>query len=205
MALTGYRLILLISLFIISCFYISSLKTNPPKSDAYTAASMLESVSKEPAPKAKAVAVNPVREARTSVPPDGNVSTGKGNAGLVNSLNGNNVVNLAMNEKDGGARNDVAHKTGGLNEQARKADDGRHLTGTTKPNVERHHSALAKANERKRAVIKPKVGKLVVQKSVKHRRRLQRSAPTLVRVSKRKLKPLTSSEWISPTRFWSMW
>lgn len=205
MALTGYRLILLIGLFIISCFYISSQKTIPTKNDGFAAASMLEGVSKKPATKTEAVAVNPVREARTSVPSDGNVSAAKGDTGLVNGVNGNNVVNLAMNEKDGRARNDVAHKAGGLNEQPRIAENSRHLTGTPKANVKRHHGALAKPNERQSAVIKPKVRKFVVQKGVKSRRRLQRSAPALLRVSKRKFKPLPSSEWISPTRFWSVW
>ena len=204
MALTGYRLILLIGLFIISCFYISSLNTMPTKSD-FTAASMLEGINKKPATKTEAVTVNPVRETRTGVPSDRNVSAAKSDTSLVNGVNGNNVVDLAMNEKDGGTRNDVTHKASGLNEQSRIANNGSHLAGAPKPNVKSHHGALAKADESKRTVIKSKAVKLVVQKSVKNRRRLQRTAPPLVRVSKRKLEPLTSSEWVSPTRFWSMW
>lgn len=203
MSLTGKRLILLIGLFMFSCFYMASQRS--PLQNPFAAASMVEGVGQETAAKIEPVAVNPVGKTGANVPLNRNVDSAKSSTGLVNSLDRKDVVSVAVNEKNRGAGKDVGSKTAGLDKQAGKADDSRHLPVAAKAGVKSHHGSLAKAHKGKVAVVKAKRHKLAVKEGVKHRRRAHRATPALPRVAKRKLKPLPATVWISPTDFWRMW
>jgi hypothetical protein len=251
MVLTGFRLILLICLFVSSALYVTARQTSqrqaqpivaaataslatedealgpdigpidatPPRApepkaeaaatvragDASALTAAVESVHQEPPRKVEAVAIDPVRQAGADMPLDGNVDGAESAAGLRKGFDGNDVVAVPVDKQDGGARNNIGGQILRSGEHPRKADDPRHRTRTAKADVKRHHRALAKADKRKRVVRKAKIRKLVVQKSVKRRRRMANPAPALRRVTKRKLKPLAAAKRVTGAGLGCMW
>jgi len=205
MSLTGSRLILLIGAFIGGCFYISAQRPAFETLPSLATASVLEGAGQEAPAKVQAVTVNPVRQAGGNVPLNANAGGGQSDTGLVKGLDRNNVVGVAMNEKDGRPRDEIASKPSRLDQHPRKAGNGSHRTRTAEADVKRHHRALAKADKRKRTVVKAQRRKLAVKKSIKKGRRLLHTAPALARVSKRKLKPLPSPVWVGSADFWRVW
>lgn len=219
MSLTGFRLILLIALFIGACLFITAQQTGvidvtaqqpagvgtPVASSASLAPAALKSVDQKAPAKVEPLVVDPVPQARTNVPLDGNLSGGKGNAGVVKGADRNDFVGVAVNEKNGGARSDVAAKPAGLDQHPGKADNGGSRTQTAQANVKPHHRPLAEPDQSKGAVVQAKRRKLAVKEGIKKRRRSLHAAPALSRVARRKLKPLAAPKWVSPTDFWRVW
>ncbi len=205
MPLTGLRLILLIVAFIGGCFYIASHRPAIEPAQSFAAASIVEGSGEKAAAEFKPVAVDPVRQSGGDVPLDANASGGKGAPGLVNGPHRNDVVGVAVNEKDGRPRNKVAAKAARLDQHPRKAHNARHRARTAKAHVKRHHRALTKPHKRKRAVVKAKRRKFAVKKRVKKRSRRLHAAPALRRVAKRKFKPLPAAVWVGCADFGGVW
>lgn len=202
-SLTGARLIVLISLFIVSCFYLSSLR--PPAPMSVVAASIAEGVGKEAPGKGETRIVDAMRKIRADMPLNGDVRGTQSSSGFVEKLNRNNGVGVPVDKKNGGARADVAGKLAGLYQQAGKADNGRQRSFAAKPNVKSHHRPLTKPHKGKLTVVKTKRRKLAVKKGVKYGRRLDRPAPAFRRVAKRKLKPLPTTVGVSGADLWGVW
>ncbi len=205
MPLTGLRLIFLITAFIGGCFIVAAQRPASEPAQSFATASIFEGGNEKAAPEFKPVTIDPVRQARGDVPRDADTGSGKSAPGLVNRPDRNDVVSVAVNEKDRGARNEVAAKTVRVNKHPRKAHNPRHRTRTAKAYVKRHHRALTKTHKRKRAVVKAKRRKLAVKKRVKKRRRMLHTTRALRRVKKRKFKPLPPPVWIGCADFGGMW
>lgn len=201
MTLTGFRLTVLICLFVSASLFITARKAPVRQDDPlFATAATVEGPGQEAARQVQPVAVDAVRQTSADMPLQRNVEAAQNAAGLVKSLDRNDVVPVAVGKQDGRARNNVGGKVLGTGNHSRKAHNARHRTRAAKAHVKRHHGSLAKAHKRKRIVRKAKRGKFVVQKRIQSRRRVVYAAPTLSRVAKRQLEPLTAAERVSAAR-----
>jgi hypothetical protein len=225
MALTGFRLIVIICLFVSTALYVTarqqtgleqarplvaataeleqarpSVAATPELEQTrplVAATAALEGPRQEVPRQLEPVPVDPVREPGADVPLDRDLRGPKDVPRLMQRLDGDDVVAVTVNEEDWGTGDDVTPKVLGSRHKPRKAHNARHRPRAAKAHVKRHHRALAKAHKRKRIVGKAKRGKLVVQKRIKSRRRMVHAAPALSRVAKRKLKPLASAKRVA--------
>jgi hypothetical protein len=236
MALTGFRLVLLISIFVSTAFYVTARQTllrseralgvtastatavaepflttiellpaavEPQRQSVPAAAP--EHADEEAAGKLEPVRVDAVRQPETDMPLDRRTDDAQDAAGLSQGLDGDHVVAVAVNEEDRRARDDLAGQMLRPGKKAGKADNARHRLCTAKTHMQRHHRALAKADKRKRIVSKAKARKLLVEKSIKGRRRVIHTAPALAHVAKRQLKPLPPVGGVSCAGLGCMW
>lgn len=232
MRLTGFRLILLLCLFVSTTFYVAARyapreqaplpgaiasgavfeaaaitgtaasETVPLPERSVVRAAALESVLQETAGEIEPGLVDAVGQAGPDMPLDGHLKAPEDVARLVESLDRNDVVAVTVNEQHGAARNDVGGEVLRARKQSRKADNARQRPRTAKAHVKRHHRALTKAHKRHRLVRKAKAGKLLGQKRVKRRRRMTNPAPAFARIPKRQLKPLAAAKRVPCTEFW---
>lgn len=200
MVLTGFRLILLICLFVFTALTITARQTAYREAPRLVAAATVESRHEEPPRQVEPIGVDAVRQAGADMPLQGDVQPAENSPSLPERLDRNDVVAIAVNQENGRAGDNVASQIVRPGKKARKANDRRHRARTAKPHVKRHHRALAKANKRKRLVRKAKLGKPLVKKRIKARGRMADTAPALLRVSKRKLKPLPPAKRVSRAR-----
>jgi hypothetical protein len=141
------------------------------------ASASTKSVDQKAPAKLKSLSVNSVAKSGPDMPLNSKSSSGKGRSGVVNTSDRKHVVGVAVNEKNGRARNNLARKTAGLNQKTRKANKRRNGSRTAKRHVHSQHRALTKSNKRKRTIVQAKRRKLVVKKRVKRRRRVAYAAP----------------------------
>lgn len=185
MVLTGFRLILLICLFVSTALWVvvhqSALRE--PSALAAVTAPALESATEKAPGQIQAIAIDAVRQTSADMPLNGNAGGPQNTAGLAERLDGNDVVAIAVNEQDGGLGRNVSGQMLGAGEEAGKTDNAGDGPRAAKTHVKRHHGALAKPNKRKRTVRKAKRSKLVIQKRIKPRRRVADTAPAFFRVS----------------------
>jgi hypothetical protein len=201
MALTGFRLIILICLFVSTALYLTARQATIRRdSPLVAAAATVQHVGQEAPRQVEPVPVDAMRQPGADMPLDGHADRSQQVAGLVERVDGNDVVAVPVSEQDGRARDDLGGKVLGTGNKPRKAHNARHRPRAAKAHVKRHHGALAKAHKRKRIVRKAKGGKLIVQKRIKSRRRLVHAAPAFTRVAKRKLKPLASAKRVAGAR-----
>lgn len=198
MTLTGFRLIVLICAFSCTALYVTAYQTASrdaallavaSEASLLTAAAppaaAVEDAAQERPREIEAVIVDAVRQTSADMPLQGNVEAAQDTAGLAQRLDGNDVVAVAVNQENGGARSDVGGQVLGAGHQAGKAHNASNRPGAAKPHVKRHHRALTKADKRKRLVLKAKARKLLVQKRIKRRRRVAHAAPPLTGIAKR--------------------
>jgi hypothetical protein len=197
MVLTGFRLIVLICLFVVSALTLTARQTAYRETPRLVAAATVESPQEEVPRQAEPVAVDTVGKAGTDVPLQRDVKPAEDIPSLPERLDRNDVVAVTVDQKDGGTGNNVAAQVLGTGEKTRKADNRRHRARSAKPHVKRHHRALAKANKRKRIVRKAKGRKFAVQKRVKRWRSVAYTTPTFAWVAEGKLEPLPSAKRIS--------
>jgi hypothetical protein len=197
MVLTGFRLILLICLFVFSALALTARQTAYRETPRLVAAATIESPHEEPPRQVEPVAVDAVGEAGTDMPLQGNVQTAESIPSLPERLDRNDVVAVAVDQKDGRTGDNVPSQVLGAGKKAGKAHNPRYRARTAKPNVKRHHRALAKANKRKRLVRKAKPSKFAVQKRVKRWRSVAYTAPTLAWIAEGQLEPLPSAKRVS--------
>lgn len=199
MALTGFRLTVLICLFVSTALCVTARQTasRPPVAPLFATAATVENLGEESPGKVQPVTIDPVGQAGAHMPLDGHVDAAQGVARLVKRLDRNDVVAVAVGKQDGRARHDVGRKMLRTGDKPRKAHNARHRTRAARAYVKRHHGALTKAHKRKRIVRKAVSRKLIVQKRVKSRRRVVYAAPTLSRIAKRQIEPLTPGERVA--------
>lgn len=189
MALTGFRLILLICLFVSTCFYITARQTALRGEGGLlataltTSSTTLEGSAQEAPRQIQPLPVDAMRQTGADMPLNGHAGSPQNTAGLGERLHGNDVVAVAVNEQHGGTGSDVGGQILRSGEQAGKADNAGKGARAAKSNVKRHHGALAKPHKRKRIVRKAKGGKLAVKKRGKPRPGLADAAPAFVVVT----------------------
>jgi hypothetical protein len=190
MALNGFRLILLICLFVFSALILTARQTAYRDAPRLVAAATVESAHEEAPGQIEPVAVDAVGQAGTDMPLQGDVQSAEDIPSLPERLDRNDVVAIAVDQENGRAGDNVASQIVRPGKKARKAHDRRHRARPAKAHVKRHHRALAKAHKRKRIVRKAKPRKLLVQKRVKARGRVANAAPAFVWITEGKLEPL---------------
>jgi hypothetical protein len=197
MALTGFRLILLIGLFVFSALILTARQTAYRDAPRLVAAATVESAHEETPRQVEPVAVDAVRQTGADMPLQGDVQSAEDIPSLPERFDRNDVVAIAVDQENGRTGDNVASQIVRPGKQARKAHNRRHRARPAKAHMKRHHRALAKTHKRKRIVRKAKPRKFLVQKRVKARGRLADAAPALVWVAEGKLEPLPPAKRVA--------
>ncbi len=138
--------------------------------------------------------VDPMAETGPDMPLDGYFRGSQTSARVMNSLNGDNLIPVAVEEHNGRPGHNLSRQVLRPGEKPGKANNGANLPSATGTDVKGHHAALTEADESKPAVVKSKRRKFGVKKRVKKRTRARNASPSLARIAKGKRKPLASTK-----------
>ncbi len=138
--------------------------------------------------------VNSVAEAGPDMPLDGYFGGSQTSARLMNGLNGDNLIPVAVDEQNGRTGNNLSRQALRPGEKPGKTNNGADPLAAARTDVKGHHAALTEAHEGERAVVKSKHRKFGVKKRIKGRSRVRNALPSLARIAKGKRKPLASAK-----------
>jgi len=146
----------------------------------------------------QALAIDAMAESGGEMPLNRNIERGQALRRLKQRLRWNEVVAVAMDEENRRAGFDLGGKFFGIEvgrqyQQSGIADDRHRGSRAAQTDMQRHHRALAEADQRQRGWRQLVPGELGIEKAFEHRRGFVDTDPALIRIAKGQREPLPAN------------
>src|SRR6516165_19973 len=143
----------------------------------------------------QALAIDAMADSGGEMPLNRNIERGQALRRLKQRLRWNEVVAVAMDEENRRAGFDLGGKFFGIDvgrqyQQSGIADDRHRGSRAAQSDMQRHHRALAEADQRQRGWRQLVPGELGIEKAFEHRRCFVDTDPALIRIAKGQREPL---------------
>ena len=131
-------------------------------------AGLAEGVDQEAGAGLQGVGCDAVADAGAGVPLGGHIEAGQDADGMLHAGKGHHGIGIAMGEQDGRAAAEFGGGVFLVDHHAGKSDDARHRPGTAQGDIDRHHRALAEADQGEAAVVEAQAFEFGVEIGVDH-------------------------------------